>query len=62
MPMNMGYTLASIILGGVLDRHPEAQVVMAESGIGWVPYLLDPDGLRVGGLLRPVEGPDPQLA
>ncbi len=41
MPMNMGYTLASIILGGVLDRHPEAQVVMAESGIGWVPYLLD---------------------
>ena len=40
MPMNMGYTLASIIFGGVLDRHPQAQVVMAESGTGWIPYLI----------------------
>src|SRR5205807_2482865 len=24
-----------------LERHPDLQVVIAESGTGWVPYLLD---------------------
>jgi len=30
----------SLILGGVLDRHPGLQVVFTESGIGWIPREL----------------------
>lgn len=32
--------LASIVLCGALERHPGVKVVMAESHIGWIPYLL----------------------
>jgi predicted TIM-barrel fold metal-dependent hydrolase len=33
--------LSGVIMGGVLDRYPNAKIVLAESGIGWIPYLLD---------------------
>ena len=33
--------LASIINGGVLERFPKLKVVMGESGIGWIPYVLE---------------------
>jgi len=33
--------LSGVIMGGVLDRYPNAKIVFAESGIGWIPYLLD---------------------
>lgn len=33
--------LASVILCGALERHPGLKVVMAESHIGWIPYLLE---------------------
>lgn len=33
--------LASILLCGALERHPRLKVVMAESHIGWIPYLLE---------------------
>ena len=33
--------LASVILCGALERHPKLKVVLAESHIGWIPYLLD---------------------
>jgi predicted TIM-barrel fold metal-dependent hydrolase len=28
-------------MGGVLDRFPKVRIVFAESGIGWIPYILD---------------------
>jgi predicted TIM-barrel fold metal-dependent hydrolase len=41
---NLGQQLvepyAGLILTGVLDRHPGLKVVMAESGISWVPYMI----------------------
>jgi predicted TIM-barrel fold metal-dependent hydrolase len=40
-PMNLKDTLASVIFSGALERHPNLKVVMAESGTGWIPYLLD---------------------
>jgi predicted TIM-barrel fold metal-dependent hydrolase len=28
-------------MGGTFDRFPNSRVVFAESGIGWIPYMLD---------------------
>lgn len=33
--------LVSILLCGALERHPALKVVMAESHIGWIPYVLE---------------------
>lgn len=32
--------LTSMIFCGALERHPDLKVVLGESGIGWIPYLL----------------------
>jgi predicted TIM-barrel fold metal-dependent hydrolase len=34
-------TLGAMIYGGQLERHPKLQVVLGESGIGWIPFYLD---------------------
>jgi predicted TIM-barrel fold metal-dependent hydrolase len=39
-PMQISEHIAVLIFGGVLDRHPRLSIVIAESGIGWIPYLL----------------------
>ncbi len=33
--------LGSLILGGVLDRHPGLRVAFLETGAGWVPYVTE---------------------
>lgn len=33
--------MANIILSGILDRHPTIKFVSVESGIGWIPFLLE---------------------
>ncbi|HEX2171481.1 MAG TPA: amidohydrolase family protein [Dehalococcoidia bacterium] len=38
--MKMDEAIASVVMGGVLERHPGLKVVMAETGIGWLPYIL----------------------
>ena len=38
--INMANILASIIFAGVLERHPRVRLVLGESGIGWIPYVL----------------------
>ena len=38
--MNMANILMSMIFGGVLERYPRIRVVLGESGIGWIPYVL----------------------
>ena len=37
----MAQILMEIIYSGVLETYPSLQVVIAESGIGWIPYILD---------------------
>jgi predicted TIM-barrel fold metal-dependent hydrolase len=50
--------LSSLIFGGVLERHPGLKLVLGESGIGWIPYVLDrmdyeyEDQFRALGLSR----------
>jgi predicted TIM-barrel fold metal-dependent hydrolase len=34
-------TMGNLLLSGVLERHPRLHVVSVESGLGWVPFLLD---------------------
>jgi predicted TIM-barrel fold metal-dependent hydrolase len=37
----MAGVLASVIQGGALERHPGLRVVFGESGIGWIPFVLE---------------------
>jgi predicted TIM-barrel fold metal-dependent hydrolase len=39
--MYMAIPLMSLIFAGVLEHHPQLRVVIGESGIGWLPYILD---------------------
>ena len=34
-------TLGNLLVSGVLERHPTLQVVSVESGLGWIPFLLE---------------------
>jgi len=33
--------MANILMSGILDRHPTIKFVSVESGIGWIPFLLE---------------------
>jgi len=39
-PLQLDEPLAMMIYSGVLERHPKMRLVLAESGIGWLPYFV----------------------
>jgi len=39
--IHMATILMSLIFGGVLERYPTLRIVIGESGIGWIPYILE---------------------
>jgi predicted TIM-barrel fold metal-dependent hydrolase len=39
--MTLGYILSALMGAAVFERFPNIRVVFGESGIGWIPYLLD---------------------
>jgi len=39
-PLQMDEPLAIMIYGGALERFPRLKVVLAESGVGWLPYFI----------------------
>ena len=39
--MHMASILTSMIFSGVLERYPNMKIVIGESGIGWIPYVID---------------------
>ncbi|HYB44350.1 MAG TPA: amidohydrolase family protein [Candidatus Methylomirabilis sp.] len=39
--INMANILMSVIYAGVLERYPRVKIVLGESGIGWIPYILN---------------------
>jgi predicted TIM-barrel fold metal-dependent hydrolase len=41
IPMSINEHLAVLIFSGVLERHPGLRIVIAESGVGWIPYFLE---------------------
>ncbi|HEX2171424.1 MAG TPA: amidohydrolase family protein [Dehalococcoidia bacterium] len=41
LPMQMDEPLAAVIFSGALERHPGLKIVLAETGIGWIPYFLE---------------------
>lgn len=40
LPMQLDEPLTTVVFSGALERHPGLRLVLAESGIGWLPYLL----------------------
>ena len=46
--MSMSRVLMEVIYGGVLEANPELTLVIGESGIGWIPYVLDHMDLEWG--------------
>ena len=34
-------SLCSVVVGGVLERFPTLRIAFLESGIGWVPFMMD---------------------
>jgi len=40
-PMQMDEICASVILSGLCERHPRLRLVLGESGIGWLPSMLE---------------------
>jgi predicted TIM-barrel fold metal-dependent hydrolase len=40
LPMQLDEPLATMVFSGALDRHPGLTIVLAESGVGWLPYFL----------------------
>jgi uncharacterized protein len=39
--LQMDEPLAAVIFSGALERHPALRIVLAETGIGWLPYMLE---------------------
>ncbi|MCL0102324.1 amidohydrolase, partial [Dehalococcoidia bacterium] len=39
--MQLDEVLAVVCLSGILERHPKLNIVLGESGLGWIPYVLE---------------------
>jgi predicted TIM-barrel fold metal-dependent hydrolase len=46
VPMRLADPLATMIFSGALERHPSCKLVLAEAGLGWIPYLVHRMDLR----------------
>ena len=40
-PVEQMMSLCSVVVGGVLERFPQLRVAFLESGIGWLPFMMD---------------------
>jgi uncharacterized protein len=56
LPMQLDEPLAAMVFSGALERHPKLKLVLAESGIGWLPYFLARMDLEWENLRNKIEG------
>jgi uncharacterized protein len=40
-PVEQMISVCSVVVGGVLERFPRLRIAFLESGIGWVPFMMD---------------------
>jgi predicted TIM-barrel fold metal-dependent hydrolase len=40
LPLQLDEPLVTMVFSGALERHPGLTLVLAESGLGWLPYFL----------------------
>ena len=59
--MNNGSQLCDLLMSGVLARSSEIKFVSVESGIGWVPFVLEALGYQFKGNRVREERPDLKL-
>ncbi|HEX3781294.1 MAG TPA: amidohydrolase family protein [Pseudonocardiaceae bacterium] len=38
---NLMWTTSDLLFSGLLQRHPKLRIVLAEGGIGWIPYITE---------------------
>jgi predicted TIM-barrel fold metal-dependent hydrolase len=38
---NLMWTTSDLLFSGALQRHPDLKIVLAEGGIGWLPYIVE---------------------
>jgi uncharacterized protein len=41
LPLQLDEPLAIMVFSGALERHPGLRLVLAEAGVGWVPYFVE---------------------
>ena len=47
IPLSLAQPLVAMVFSGALERHPTFKLVLAEAGLGWVPYLVNRMDSRV---------------
>ena len=47
VPLQLDEALALMTFSGSLERHPKMKLVLGESGLGWIPYMLETHGPRI---------------
>jgi len=47
-PIQLDEALAVMIFSGALERHPNMKLVLGESGLGWIPYVIERMDLQMG--------------
>lgn len=50
LPMQLNEALAIMLFSGALDRHPNFKLVLAEAGLGWLPYYISRMDMEWGKL------------
>lgn len=55
-PIQLDEPFAIMVFSGALERHPELKLVLAESGVGWLPYMV----ARMDAVFDKHCTPDPQ--
>ena len=56
LPLQLDEPLATMMFCGALERHPNLTLVLAESGVGWLPYFLARADLEWHSLRDKIDG------